>query len=113
MPGLYTEADYENSVIELFRNELGYEYAYGPDIERDFYSPLYEEVLLDSLYNLNRDLPDDAIGYARGLYRALRELDGYQAHQIVVERLPDDEAWYAVQDRLNRAVVGSNCLQKN
>ena len=30
MPGLYTEADYENSVIELFRNELGYEYAYGP-----------------------------------------------------------------------------------
>ena len=61
MPGLYTEADYENSVIELFRNNLGYEYAYGPDIERDFYSPLYEEVLLDSLYRLNRELPDDAI----------------------------------------------------
>ena len=61
MPGLYTEADYENSVIELFRNNLGYEYAYGPDIERDFYSPLYEEVLLDSLYRLNRGLPDDAI----------------------------------------------------
>ncbi len=61
MPGLYTEADYENSVIELFRNDLEYEYAYGPDIERDFYSPLYEEVLLDSLYRLNRGLPDDAI----------------------------------------------------
>ena len=61
MPGLYTEADYENSVIELFRNDLGYEYAYGPDIERDFYSPLYEDILLDSLYNLNRGLPDDAI----------------------------------------------------
>ena len=61
MPGLYTEADYENSVIELFRNDLGYEYAYGPDIERDFYSPLYEEVLIDSLHRLNRGLPDDAI----------------------------------------------------
>ena len=61
MPGLYTEADYENSVIELFKNDLGYEYAYGPDIERDFYSPLYEKVLLDSLYRLNRGLPDDAI----------------------------------------------------
>lgn len=60
----YTEADYENSVIELFRNDLGYEYAYGPDIERDFYSPLYEEVLLDSLYRLNRGLPDDAISDA-------------------------------------------------
>ena len=64
MPGLYTEADYENSVIELFKNDLGYEYAYGPDIERDFYSPLYEEVLLDSLYRLNRGLPDDAISDA-------------------------------------------------
>lgn len=64
MPGLYTEADYENSVIELFRNDLEYEYAYGPDIERDCYSPLYEEVLLDSLYRLNRGLPDDAISDA-------------------------------------------------
>ncbi|MBQ4260040.1 MAG: type I restriction endonuclease subunit R [Lachnospiraceae bacterium] len=60
MPG-YTEADYENSVIELFRNDLGYEYAYGPDIERDFRSPLYDEVLEDSLYRLNRGLPSDAI----------------------------------------------------
>jgi hypothetical protein len=24
MPEIYTEADYENSVIELFRNDLGY-----------------------------------------------------------------------------------------
>lgn len=61
MSANYTEANYENSVIELFRNDLGYEYAYGPDIERDFYSSLYEEVLLDSLYRLNRGLPDDAI----------------------------------------------------
>ena len=61
MPGLYTESDYENSIIELFQNNLEYEYAYGPDIERDFYSPLYEEVLLNSLYRLNKDLPDDAI----------------------------------------------------
>lgn len=61
MSANYTEANYENSVIELFRNDLEYEYVYGPDIERDFYNPLYEEVLLDSLYRLNRDLPDDAI----------------------------------------------------
>lgn len=64
MSANYTEANYENSVIELFRDDLGYEYAYGPDIERDFYSPLFEEVLLDSLYRLNRGLPDDAISDA-------------------------------------------------
>ena len=61
MPGLYTEADYENSVIELFRNELEYEYVYGPDVERDFYSPLYEEVLEESLYRINAELPSEAI----------------------------------------------------
>lgn len=61
MPGLYTEADYENLVIELFKNDLGYEHIYGYDVNRDFYSPLYEKVLIDSLYYLNRGLPDDAI----------------------------------------------------
>ena len=61
MPSLYSEADYENSIIELFKNDLEYEYIYGPDIERDFYSPLYEEVLEDSLYRINRDLPAEAI----------------------------------------------------
>jgi len=58
---MFTEADYENSIIELFQNTLEYEYIYGPDIERDFYSPLYEDVLIDSLRNLNRNLPEDAI----------------------------------------------------
>ena len=47
MPG-YTEASYENSIIELFRNNLGYEYVYGPDVERDFENPLYEEILAAS-----------------------------------------------------------------
>ena len=61
MPSLYSEADYENSIIELFKNDLEYEYIYGPDIERDFYVPYYEDVLIDSLYKLNRGLPDDAI----------------------------------------------------
>lgn len=60
----FTESNYEQAIIQLFRNDLGYDYAYGPDIERDFYSPLYEEVLLDSLYRLNRGLPDDAISDA-------------------------------------------------
>ena len=60
MPGIYTEADYENSVIELFQN-MGYTYVYGPDIERDFKSPLYEDVLVESLHRINKGLPEDAI----------------------------------------------------
>ena len=63
MQGYYTEADYENSVVELFRN-MGYTYVYGPDVERDFKSPLYDTVLIESLHKLNKDLPEDAISDA-------------------------------------------------
>ena len=55
MPGLYTEADYENSIIELFK-KMDYDHVYGPNIERDFYSPFYEEILEESLHNINRGL---------------------------------------------------------
>lgn len=72
----FTEADYENSVIELFKNDLGYQHVYGPDIERDFYSPLYEDILINSLYRLNRGLPDDAID-------ALFKLKNYENGELV------------------------------
>ncbi len=63
MPASYTEADYENSIIELFQ-DMGYRYVYGPDIERDYSSPLYEVELLDALHRLNPDMPEDAISDA-------------------------------------------------
>lgn len=60
MSGFYAEADYENSIIELFQN-IGYRYVYGPDVERDFSSPLYEIELNDALHRLNPTMPEDAI----------------------------------------------------
>lgn len=57
----YTEADYENAVIDLFKNELNYDYLYGPDTERDFTSPLYDDVLEESLRRINKGAPYDAI----------------------------------------------------
>ena len=56
----FTEANYEESVLELFRN-LGYKYVYGPDLDRDYKNPLYEEVLVESLSRLNPSLPEAAI----------------------------------------------------
>lgn len=57
----YTEAAYENSVIELFQH-LGYTHVYGPDIEnRDFNSPLYLDILEDSIYRINPNVPKSAI----------------------------------------------------
>ena len=63
MSGFYTEADYENSIIELFQN-MGYRHVYSPDVERDFYSPLYEEELTAALYHLNPTMPEEAIADA-------------------------------------------------
>lgn len=77
MSNFFVEADYENSIIELFQNDLGYEYAYGPDIERDFHSPLYEDVLVESLYRLNRGVPDDAI------QEALYKLKNFENGELV------------------------------
>ena len=61
MLNFFREEDYEKSLIELFQNDLEYEYVYGPDVERDFYSPFYEERLIESLYRLNHSATDDAI----------------------------------------------------
>lgn len=57
----YTESDYENAVIGLFHDELNYDYVYGPTIDRDFRSPLYDEVLEESLRRINKGVPYEAI----------------------------------------------------
>lgn len=61
MLNFFREEDYEKSLIELFQNDLEYDYVYGPDIERDFYSPFYEDVLIESLYRINHGATNDAI----------------------------------------------------
>ncbi|MBX3355625.1 MAG: threonylcarbamoyl-AMP synthase [Phycisphaeraceae bacterium] len=49
-------------------------------------------------------MPDDADGYARHLYRALREADTVQVDEILIELPPEREGvWLAVHDRLTRA----------
>lgn len=61
MLSIYTEQSYENSVIELFQH-LGYTHVYGPDVEnRDFNSPLYLDILEDSIYRINPNVPKSAI----------------------------------------------------
>ena len=59
----FTEDMFEQAIIELFQN-MRYTYIYGPDVDRDYHSPLYEDVLLPSLQHINRGLPIDAINEA-------------------------------------------------
>ncbi len=57
----FTEAHFENAILELFREQLGYDYVYGPEVEREYSEPLYIEQLRASLQELNPLLPAEAI----------------------------------------------------
>lgn len=56
----FTEDNYEKALISLFEG-MGYQYLYGPDIERDYYVPYYEEQLEESLQTVNPKKPHAAI----------------------------------------------------
>lgn len=59
----FTEQNYENAIIELFTQHLGYTHACGYDVKRDYKSPFYDELLLASLQQIN-NLPLSAINQA-------------------------------------------------
>lgn len=50
----------------------------------------------------------DAAGYAHDLYAHLRALDAADVDVILIEEVPDDDAWLAVRDRLARATHGED-----
>lgn len=57
----FAEDNYEKAIIELFQDELGYSYQYGPDIVRDYTEPLYFDELEPALIRINPLLPEGAI----------------------------------------------------
>ena len=40
---------------------MGYDHVYGFDVEHNYYSPLYEDVLNDYIHRLNKNASEDAI----------------------------------------------------
>jgi len=52
----FTERNCENAVKKLFRNTLGYIHTYGPDLTRDYSSPLYIDDLPPALQRGNQKL---------------------------------------------------------
>ena len=56
----FAEDNYENSVIQLFMS-MGYNYLYGPEVERDYHSPFYDVELEESIRRINTGIPEDAI----------------------------------------------------
>jgi L-threonylcarbamoyladenylate synthase len=48
-------------------------------------------------------MPADPIQYAKRLYATLHALDDIGCDAVFVQRVPDEEAWLALRDRLERA----------
>ena len=61
MLSAYAEQNYENALIDLFQNTLNYDYIYAPTITRNFTSPIYDDILEESLRRINKTAPYEAI----------------------------------------------------
>ena len=68
----YKELHFENAIIQLMQDELGYDYVYGPNVERNYEEPFVSSMVESSLRNVNPNESDAAISEA--LY-ALRNIE--------------------------------------
>ena len=73
----FAEDNYEKAIIQLFQDELGYSYQYGPDVERDYTEPLYLDELEPALTRINPLLPEGAI------QEALNKLKNFENGSIL------------------------------
>ena len=77
----YTESNYENAIIQLFTQTLGYSYVYGPDVERDYQNPLYEDLLLPALQKINPNLPAEA------LHEAIYKIKNFESGTLLQKNI--------------------------
>ena len=60
----YGEDSYEQTLLQLFTEKLGYEYECGYNVDRDYRDPFYRKDLLSALKWLNPMLPKEVIDEA-------------------------------------------------
>lgn len=76
---MFKESNVEEAIIEQLQ-ELGYEYLYGPDIERDYKEPILKDVFYDSLYKINKDITEDIADEVYRKVRNFRNVDLVEAN---------------------------------
>ena len=76
MATYFTETNYEQAIIELFQN-MGYSHIYGPNLERDYTSPILESTLFDCLVQINKNLPIEAV------HEAIAKLKNFDSGSLI------------------------------
>lgn len=84
MAEFYTEADYEQTIIELFL-PMGWRHVYGPDVERDYSDPLYEDELTAAIRRINPQMPESAIHEALYKLRNFENADPVQKNAVFTD----------------------------
>ena len=77
---IFTEDTFEQAVIEIFEN-MGYTHIYAPDMDRDYSSPLLDDILEYNLAKINAGLPSDAIS------EALSKLKNFDSGSLVQKNM--------------------------
>ena len=65
---MFKEEQVEQAIIEQLQG-LGYEYLYGPEIERDYKEVILKDIFLNSIFKINPDITPDI---ANEVYRKIR-----------------------------------------
>jgi len=122
-PGMITQAEIEAVIGPVLSAPKTVEAAHAsPGMHRKHYSPRTRMVLVDNgqlpsgrgVYlwirrhaNAARciPMPDDPRAYGAALYETLHQADHEGWDWIAVERPPQDRAWAAILDRLERAAA--------
>ena len=60
----FDENSYEQTLIAFFEERLGYDHLYGPDVDRDYYVPFYEDRVTQKLHDVNPKVPQAAVDEA-------------------------------------------------
>lgn len=82
----FAEDNYENSVIQLF-TEMGYRHLYGPEVERDYRSPLFDAELEESIRRINPGVPEDSIQDALFRLRNIEIGEFAQKNEVFMDYL--------------------------
>ncbi len=93
----FNENTYEQSIIELLEG-LGYTHVYGPDVPRDYSSPLYEEELEASIRRINPFLHEDAISDALNKLHRFDNGELVQKNKVFTDYLQNGIQVRYVQD---------------
>lgn len=83
----YKKSEFEQAVLELTKDKLGYNYAYDPDVPRDYRDPLYEDMLQSSLQDINPDLPEEALKEADYKLKNFQVSDLIQKNEVFKDYL--------------------------